>query len=128
LNASDKRDLKRVKEYYDAGKFQEAMSYASRLETIVREEIPPKIWQDIGGELSPTGEERWLSKDYGKRPDDLNPNFIFTLTRSALLAEALRGGFDLKYLVRRELANRGQDEKGDWVGFDKAAAIHKIKK
>jgi hypothetical protein len=31
-------------------------------------------------------------------------------------------------LVRRELANRGLNAVGDWVGFDKAAQIHKIKK
>jgi hypothetical protein len=128
LNRHDWLQLKLVKKHYDEGNFKQAMNYASRLETILREEIPPKIWQDIGGELTPARKERLLSTNYGNRPDDLNPNYIFTLTATALLAEALRGGFDLKTLVRRELANRGQDEKGDWVGFDKAAAIHKIKK
>lgn len=128
LNRHDWLQLKLVKKYYDEGNFKHAMNCASKLETILREQIPPKIWQDIGGELTSAGKERLLSKDYRNRPDDLNPNFIFTLTRSALLAEALRGDIDLKALVRRELANRGQDEKGDWVGFDKAAEIHKIKK
>ena len=128
MNASDRRDLKLVKEYYDAGKFQEAMSYASRLETIVREEIPPKIWKEIGGELTPAGKERLMSKDYENRADEINPRFIFSTVATALLVEALRGDFDLKALVRRELANRGLNAVGDWVGFDKAAQIHKIKK
>jgi len=128
LNSSDKRDLKLVKKYYDEGNFKEAMNYASRLETIVREEIPPKIWVEIGGELTQTGKERMMSKDYENRADDINPRFIFSTTSTALLVEALRGDFDLKQLIRRELANRGLNAEGNWVGFDKAAQIHKIKK
>lgn len=128
LNSSDKRDLKLVKKYYDEGDFKQAMNYASRLETIVREEIPPKVWQDIGGELTQTGKERLMTKDYESRSDDINPRYIFSTTATALLVEALRGDFDLKQLIRRELANRGQNAEGNWVGFDKAAQIHKIKK
>lgn len=128
LNSSDKRDLKLVKKYYDEGNFKEAMNYASRLETIVREEIPSKIWVEIGGELTQTGKDRMMSKDYENRADDINPRFIFSTTSTALLVEALRGDFELKQLVRRELANRGLNAKGNWVGFDKAAQIHKIRK
>ena len=128
LNRSDWRDLKLVKKYYDEGDFKQAMNYASRLETIVREEIPPKIWQEIGGELTQTGKERLMTKDYESRADDINPRFIFSTTATALLVEALRGDFDLKQLIRRELANRGLNAEGNWVGFDKAAQIHKINK
>ncbi len=128
LNHSDWRDLKLVKKYYDEGNFKQAMNYASRLETIVREEIPSKIWVEIGGELTQTGKDRMMSKDYENRADDINPRFIFSTTSTALLVEALRGDFDLKQLVRRELANRGLNADGNWVGFDKAAQIHKIKK
>ncbi len=67
-------------------------------------------------------------KDFENRADDINPRFIFSTTATALLVEALRGDFDLKQLVRQELANRGQNAEGNWVGFDKAAQIHKIKK
>lgn len=128
LNSSDKRDLKLVKKYYDEGNLKEAMNYASRLETIVREEIPSKIWVEIGGELTQTGKDRMMTKDYENRADDINPRFIFSTTSTALLVEALRGDFDLKQLVRRELANRGLNTEGNWVGFDKAAQIHRIKK
>jgi hypothetical protein len=127
LNRSDWRELKLVKKYYDEGDFKQAMNYASRLETIVREEIPPKIWQEIGGELTQTGKDRLMSKDFENRADDINPRFIFRLTATALLVEALRGDFDLKQLIRRELANRGLNAEGNWVGFDQAAKIHKIK-
>ncbi len=128
LNSSDRRDLKLVKKYYDEGNFKQAMNYASRLETIVREEIPPQVWQEIGGELTPKGKEKLMSKNFENRADDINPRFIFSTTATALLVEALRGDFDLKLLVRQELANRGQNAEGNWVGFDKAAEIHKIKK
>jgi len=63
---------------------------------------------------------------YANRKDDDNPSFIFSLTSSKLLAEAIEGDFDLIYLVRRELANRGQDSKGKWVGFEEAKRIHRI--
>jgi hypothetical protein len=65
---------------------------------------------------------------YANRKDDDNPAFIFSLTSSKLLAEAIEGDFDLIYLVRRELANRGQNSQGKWVGFDEAAKIHRIEK
>ena len=103
------------------------MNYVSRLETIVREEIPPQVWQDIGGELTPKGKERLMSKNFEKRADDINPKFIFSTVATALLVEALRGDFDIKQLVRQELAKRGQNAEGNWVGFDEAARIYKTK-
>ncbi len=83
----------------------------------------------MGGELTEKGLEKLrLSSDFASRPDDVNPKYIFTQTATALLVEALRGDFDLKALIRQELANRGQDDKGNWVGFEQAAKVHKIKK
>jgi hypothetical protein len=41
-----------------------------------------------------------------------------------VLAAAARGEIDLNRLAREELASRGQDENGVWVGFDRAAEIH----
>jgi hypothetical protein len=129
LHEIERSHLKRVKNLYEEGKMKEAMKQAAFLETYLREMIPPKVWLEMGGELTQTGMEKLkLSSDFSSRPDDLNPKYIFSLVPTALLVEALRGDFDLKQLIRRELANRGQDDKGNWVGFDKAAQIHKIKK
>lgn len=64
---------------------------------------------------------------YANRKDAENPDFIFSLTSTQLLVEALKGDFDMIYLVRRELAKRGQDSQGRWVGFDEAEKIHKTK-
>ena len=72
-----------------------------------------------------TSKEKELSK-FNNRKDELNPKYIFSLTRTQLIVEALTGDFDIKYMLRRELANRGLDGKGLWVGFTEAKKLHKI--
>ena len=119
----------RIKNLYEEGDLKEAMRQAAFLDTFLREMIPPKMWVEMGGELTEKGKEKLkLSSDFANRPDDLNPKFIFSTTATALLVEALKGDFYLKHLVRQELANRGVDDSGNWVGFEKARAIHKVKK
>jgi len=51
--------------------------------------------------------------------------FIQT-TLTKVLAAAARGELDLNRLAREELAARGMDQYGAWVGFDKAAQIHNV--
>ena len=41
-----------------------------------------------------------------------------------VLAAVARGELDLNQLAREELANRGLDKNGAWVGFDRANEIH----
>lgn len=43
-----------------------------------------------------------------------------------VLAAAARGEIDLNRLAREELAARGRDDKGVWVGFDRAKQHHKV--
>ncbi len=43
-----------------------------------------------------------------------------------VLAAAARGEIDLNQLAREELAARGLNDKGVWVGFDRAKEIHHI--
>jgi len=43
-----------------------------------------------------------------------------------VLAAAARGEIDLNRLAREELAARGLDDKGVWVGFERARQIHKV--
>jgi hypothetical protein len=128
LNASDWESLKTIKKYCDEGKFKEAMEYATQsCDTVIREEIPGNIWVQMGGQLIPSGIEKMKENYYGDRPDDNNPRFIFSTTSTSILVESLKGVFDLNYLVGMELANRGLNKEGDWVGFTEAAKIHKIK-
>ena len=43
-----------------------------------------------------------------------------------VLAAAARGDLDLNRLAREELAARGLDDKGVWVGFDRAKQVHNV--
>lgn len=45
-----------------------------------------------------------------------------------VLAAAARGEIDLNRLAREELASRGLDDRGTWVGFDRARQIHEIER
>ena len=51
--------------------------------------------------------------------------FIPTALTKVLVA-ATRGEVDLNRLARKELAYRGLDEDGLWVGFKRASEIHKV--
>ncbi len=55
----------------------------------------------------------------GAVSDDLNPKFIFALTHTSLLCKAVREELDLHLLAREELASRGVDEYGAWLGLKK---------
>jgi hypothetical protein len=59
LRPYDWEKLKRIKKYYDEGNYAQAMEYAMySSDTTIREEIPPNVWLEIGGQLTPTGKER----------------------------------------------------------------------
>lgn len=81
-----------------------------------------KVWDKKESKIK----EKFDPRYYANRKDDDNPSFIFSLTSNQLLSEAIKGDFDLVYLVRRELANRGLDSNGRWVGFNEAKRIHRI--
>ena len=52
--------------------------------------------------------------------DELNPKYIFALTDTSLLTDAINGKIDLQVLAIRELASRGLNNKGAWIGFEAA--------
>ena len=59
-----------------------------------------------------------------------NPNFtidelgFIQIALTKVLAAAARGELDLNRLAREELASRGLNMTGQWVGFERAAKIH----
>jgi predicted transport protein len=57
LPEKDHKDLKRFYELFISGKIISAFSFASNFDTIVREAIPPDIWKQCGGSLTPKGEK-----------------------------------------------------------------------
>lgn len=48
------------------------------------------------------------------------------IAATKVLAAIARGEIDLNRIVREELASRGLDQNGKWVGFDKAREIHNV--
>lgn len=52
--------------------------------------------------------------------DDEDPDSLFTGTWSCLLTAICNGQVDPIALAARELANRGMDVNGTWIGFDAA--------
>lgn len=56
----------------------------------------------------------------GTLSDERNPIFILSSTHSDLLADVVSGKIDLVALAKRELANRGLNKNGEWVGFKNA--------
>jgi hypothetical protein len=68
--------------------------------------------------------EFYMSTSKPPLPDHENPDFLFSITSTALLLSIESGSIDPITLARRELANRGVDRSGAWVGFPAAARIH----
>ena len=62
---------------------------------------------------------------YTPKNDDSNPRFMFSTTPTALLAAIMQGQVSVSDYVAKELANRGLNDKGEWVGFDKAQELLK---
>lgn len=54
--------------------------------------------------------------------DELNPDFLFSLTFTELLSKVAKGEINAQQLAKQELANRGLDTDGKWIGFKKAAS------
>lgn len=53
--------------------------------------------------------------------DELNPDFIFSLTRGELLVKIAKGEIDIITYAKKELINRGTGTNGKWAGFSAAA-------
>lgn len=85
-----------------------------------------EVWTE-NNSLTERNKSKFDEEYYKDRKDEENPTYLFSITSDKVLVEALKGDFDLIYMVRRELANRGLDRNGKWVGFKKAAELHHIK-
>lgn len=54
-----------------------------------------------------------------KLKDNQNPVYILAGISDELLVQVLSGKLDLNELAKREMENRGKNEKGLFVGFGK---------
>lgn len=55
----------------------------------------------------------------GTLPDEENPIFAFSMTSSKLLVKFLNGDLDAASMIRHELRNRGLDDDGRYIGFNR---------
>ncbi|SFA56457.1 hypothetical protein SAMN04488511_1168 [Pedobacter suwonensis] len=62
-----------------------------------------------------------LAAREGTIPDSENPLFVFSMTSTKLLVMAVHKQIDLMELARMELAARGLNKKGEWVGMREAS-------
>lgn len=67
-----------------------------------------------------------VQREIAEGRDGTNPQFLFQQTNTALVLALAAGLIDPVLLARRELASRGLDADGEWVGFDRAARIHGV--
>lgn len=59
--------------------------------------------------------------------DDNNPLYVFSSTHTELLLAIATGKIDAKELAREEMANRGLDDNGKWIGFSDAKEGWRVK-
>lgn len=68
-----------------------------------------------------------LKKKYLKEmTDEENPDYMFQGGPTTLVLKIALGKIDAKKYAAKELANRGFDKRGKWVGFDEAKKIWKV--
>lgn len=59
----------------------------------------------------------------GSLPPEDNPLYLFSATSTPLLVQMLSREIDIYLLIRMQLSIRGVNEKGQWVGFDRARQL-----
>jgi hypothetical protein len=77
------------------------------------------------GGMSDAARQRVLA-DLASGHDATSPAFLYSVTSASLLLTIAAGLLDPVALARRELASRGLDADGAWVGFDEARRIHGV--
>ena len=65
-------------------------------------------------------------QQYTSGPFTLDEVGFIQIAASKVLAAVARGEIDLNRIAREEMASRGLDQNGKWVGFDRAREIHKV--
>jgi hypothetical protein len=56
-------------------------------------------------------------KENPNLPDDLNPDFLFSTTRTEILVQIANKDINPREIAKEELAARGLNKEGKWVGF-----------
>lgn len=63
--------------------------------------------------------KNWANKS-DEVPEKENPVYLFSMSGNEMLTKIAKGELDTAALAKWELANRGLNLDGQWVGFGKA--------
>ena len=90
-------------------------------------ETPHQIWTKDDAKTTPASPTFVVEPINDTHPcaDDYDPRFMFSMIKTGLLVAAVRGEIDVQDLVKKELANRGLDWSGKWIGFAEAKSLAK---
>lgn len=95
LRNNDQLDFEWIGILLSKGKTRQAFDYAQSLDTAMRD----------------------LLFFMRELPDDENPQLLFSCTHTQLLVQIANGMIDPVASAKAELANRGLNLNGEWVGF-----------
>ena len=59
--------------------------------------------------------------------DETNTDYLFNGTWTELLTRIASGEINAQELAKKQLANRGLDINGKWIGFEAAKKAHNLK-
>ena len=91
-------------------------------------DTPHPIWTRDNAKATPASSPVFVVEpinDSHPYADDYDPRFMFSMTKTGMLVAAVRGEINIAQLVKDELANRGLNWKGEWIGFEDAKSLAK---
>jgi hypothetical protein len=96
---------------------------ASNVHEVMTSEVKFALEQAyLSGQTETTEPARQSTLGLAASPD----HNVLQIASVMVLTMAARGDIDLNLLARMELAARGLDADGKWVGFDTAKALHNV--
>lgn len=61
----------------------------------------------------------YLTEEENEIQDSQNPRYLFCGISTSILSAIAKGEIDANELAKKELSNRGLNEEGLWIGFQK---------
>jgi len=75
---------------------------------------------------TPATNQRKQAMSYTSNEFTVDEVGFIQIALTKVLAAVARGELDLNRLAREELASRGLNDQGDWIGFDAAKKHHNV--
>ena len=129
--------MKTISEILEAGDAEYQAYFQKKLEKYgvkspdeLKDEDKKKFFDEVDRDWKGKTESKGVNADgtpLSEISSEDNPAFIFQTTNTSLLLMIIKKRLDPVMAAKRELANRGLDDKGKWIGFDASAKLHGVK-